>query len=206
MFFQHLNRVQVAVAMLGMLERLHAERSTEEFKAELDSGFRMLRRERSRRSQGPDAPGARARKDRDMQITRSSTVTVKGPGDWFTGDVYLDAVADAPVPARVRANMVHFTPASRTAWHRHPLGQTIFVTEGVGLCQRRGGRIEVIRPGDRVFFAPGEEHWHGAAPDRLMSHIAINEVDDDQFASFGDHVSEAEYAGARAPETAARPR
>ena len=99
-----------------------------------------------------------------MEITRSGIDTAKGPGDWFTGDVYIDAVAAAPAPARVQANLVHFTPGARTAWHTHPLGQTIYVTEGVGLCQRRGGPIEVIRPGDRVFFEPDEEHWHGAAP------------------------------------------
>lgn len=82
-----------------------------------------------------------------MQITRSSIDTGKGPEEWFTGNVYIDAVAAAPAPARVQANLVHFTPAARTAWHTHPLGQTIYITEGVGLCQKRGGPIEVIRPG-----------------------------------------------------------
>ena len=87
-----------------------------------------------------------------MEITRSGLETVKGPEDWFTGDVYIDPVAAAPAPGRMQANLVHFTPGARTAWHSHPLGQTIYVTEGVGLCQRRGGRVETIRPGDRVFF------------------------------------------------------
>jgi quercetin dioxygenase-like cupin family protein len=112
-----------------------------------------------------------------MQITRSTIDTVKGPGDWFTGDVYIDAVAAAPPPSRVTANLVHFMPGARTHWHRHPLGQTVFVTEGVGLCQRRGGAVEVIRPGDGVLFEADEEHWHGASPNRLMVHLAINEGD-----------------------------
>jgi quercetin dioxygenase-like cupin family protein len=132
-----------------------------------------------------------------MDITRSSLDTVKAPADWFTGDVYLDAVAAAPAPARVQANLVHFTPGARTAWHMHALGQTIFVTEGVGLCQRRGGPIEVIRPGDRVFFEPDEDHWHGAASNRFMVHLAINEVDDDHaLAVWGDKVTDDEYAAA----------
>ena len=113
-----------------------------------------------------------------VQITRSSVDTAKGPADWFTGDVYIDAVAAAPPPSRVTANLVHFMPGARTHWHRHPLSQTVFVTEGVGLCQRRGGPVEVIRPGDRVLFEADEEHWHGAAPNRLMVHLAINEGDD----------------------------
>jgi quercetin dioxygenase-like cupin family protein len=136
-----------------------------------------------------------------MDITRSGIDTVKGPGDWFTGDVYIDAVAAPRAPARAQANLVHFTPGARTAWHTHPLGQTIYVTEGVGLCQRRGGPIEVIRPGDRVFFEPGEDHWHGAAPNRFMVHLALNEVDDDHPAAhWGDHVTDDEYAAAPAIE------
>ncbi|MEU4390198.1 cupin domain-containing protein [Kribbella sp. NPDC023855] len=112
-----------------------------------------------------------------MQITRSSIDTVKGPADWFTGDVYIDAVAAAPPPSRVAANLVHFMPGARTHWHSHPLSQTVFVTEGIGLCQRRGGPIEIIRPGDRVLFEANEEHWHGATPTRLMTHLALNESD-----------------------------
>ncbi len=132
-----------------------------------------------------------------MEITRSSIATVKGPDGWFTGDVYLDAVAAPSPPSRIQASLVHFTPGARTAWHTHPLGQTIYVTEGVGRCQRRGGEIEVIRPGDRVFFAPDEEHWHGAAPDRLMVHLALNEVDDEHPAAhWGEDVSDQEYGAA----------
>jgi quercetin dioxygenase-like cupin family protein len=136
-----------------------------------------------------------------MEITRSSIDTVKGPGAWFTGDVYIDNVAAAPPPARVQANLVHFTPGARTAWHTHPLGQTIYVTEGVGVCQRRGGPIEVIRPGDRVWFAPDEDHWHGAGPNRFMAHLALNEVDDDHVAAnWGDKVGDDEYGAVRASD------
>ena len=134
-----------------------------------------------------------------MKITRSSTDTAKGPESWFTGDVYIDAVATPEPPSRVQANLVHFTPGARTHWHTHALGQSIYVTEGVGLCQRRGGAVEVIRPGDRVYFAPGEDHWHGAAPDRFMLHIALNEVDDDHpaAADWGDKVTDEEYGSGR---------
>ena len=101
----------------------------------------------------------------------------------------------------MQASSVHFTPGARTAWHTHPNGQTIYVLEGVGLAQRRGGPIEVIRPGDRVFFEPGEEHWHGAAPTRFMTHLALLEVDDDgNAATWGEHVTAEEY-GAAPPVT-----
>jgi quercetin dioxygenase-like cupin family protein len=134
-----------------------------------------------------------------MQIVRNSTETTPGPSEWFTGTVYIDAVASPSEPARVHAASVHFAPGARTAWHTHPLGQTIWVTEGLGLCQRRGGQIEVIRPGDRVFFEPGEDHWHGAAPNRFMTHLAIQEVDDSGSAvNWGEHVSDEEYNAAPA--------
>lgn len=133
-----------------------------------------------------------------MEITRSSSATVKGPQEWFTGDVYIDAVAAAPAPSRVQASLVHFTPGARTHWHRHPLSQTVFVTEGVGLCQRRGGPVEVIRPGDRVLFEADEEHWHGAAPDRLMVHLAVNEGDADHaVVHWGEPVTDEEYHSVR---------
>ena len=101
-----------------------------------------------------------------------------GPSEWFTGRS-TSTQSRRREASRLAASSVHFTPGARTAWHTHPNGQTIYVTEGVGLCQRRGGAIEVIRPGDRVFFEPGEEHWHGAAPDRFMTHLALLEVDDE---------------------------
>ncbi len=129
-----------------------------------------------------------------MQITRNSTATNAGPSEWFTGTVFLDAVATPSTVSRLQATSVHFTPGARTAWHTHPNGQTIYVTEGVGLCQRRGGSIVVIRPGDRVFFEPGEEHWHGATPDRFMTHLAMLEVDDQgHSATWGKHVTDEEY-------------
>ena len=129
-----------------------------------------------------------------MHITRNELDTNPGPSDWFTGAVFIDPIAAAPAPARVQAAIVHFTPGARTAWHTHPLGQTILVTEGIGRCQREGGPIETIRPGDRVFFEPGENHWHGAAPSRLMAHIAIQEADESGSpVSWGAHVTDAEY-------------
>jgi quercetin dioxygenase-like cupin family protein len=132
-----------------------------------------------------------------MEITRSSIETGKGPAEWFTGDVYIDAVAAPSDRYRIAAASVHFTPGARTAWHTHPLGQTIYVTEGVGLCQRRGGAVEVIHPGDRVFFEPDENHWHGAAPDRFMTHIAMQQQDaQGNVVAWGEHVTDAEY-GAR---------
>ena len=129
-----------------------------------------------------------------MHITRNSLDTSSGPSDWFTGRVYLDPIAVPSEPSRLAANSVHFTPGARTAWHTHPFGQTIFVTEGIGRCHRRGGPVEAIRPGDRVHFEPGEHHWHGAAPNRFMTHIAMQEVDDHGSpATWGEHVTEEEY-------------
>ena len=131
-----------------------------------------------------------------MQITRGGA-TSPGPSDWFTGAVYLDAIAMPSGSSHLSATSVHFTPGARTAWHTHPHGQTIYVVEGVGLAQRRGEPIEVIRPGDRVFFEPGEEHWHGASAARFMTHIAMLQVDDaGNTASWGDHVTGEEYAAA----------
>jgi quercetin dioxygenase-like cupin family protein len=131
-----------------------------------------------------------------MQITRSSIDTAKGPADWFTGDVYIDAVADPAGSSTFAAANVHFTPGARTAWHTHPHGQTIYVTEGVGLCQREGGPVETIHAGDRVFFEPDENHWHGATPNRFMAHIAMHQNDDSGSpVSWGRHVTDEEYGG-----------
>src|SRR5690242_9535445 len=130
-----------------------------------------------------------------MQITRNSLDTAAGPSDWFTGDVYIDTVAAPSAGSRLAAASVHFTPGGRTAWHTHPHGQTLFVLEGVGVCQHRGGPVELIRPGDRVFFEPGEEHWHGAHPNRFMTHLAMHQADDGgTTVSWGDHVTDEEYA------------
>jgi quercetin dioxygenase-like cupin family protein len=132
-----------------------------------------------------------------MQITRNSIETGRGPSEWFTGAVFIDTAAAPSGGSRLSASSVHFTPTARTAWHTHPNGQTIWVTEGIGLAQRRGGPIEVIRPGDRVFFEPGEHHWHGAAPNRFMTHLAMLEVDDGgNSATWGEHVTDEEYAAA----------
>src|ERR1051326_599307 len=136
-----------------------------------------------------------------MQITKNNTDTTAGPSDWFTGSVFIDPVATPSHGSRLAASSVHFTPGARTAWHTHPHGQTIWVTEGIGLCQRRGGPIELIRPGDRVFFEPGENHWHGAAPTRVMTHLAMPQADDEgNVVEWGRQVGDAEYA--QAPELA----
>ena len=129
-----------------------------------------------------------------MQITRSSIETRTGPGEWFTGAVFIDSVAAPADGSRLSASSVHFAPGARTAWHTHPNGQTIYITEGVGRVQRRGGPVEQVQTGDRVFFEPGEEHWHGASPNRFMTHLAMLEVDDaGNSADWGDHVTDEEY-------------
>jgi quercetin dioxygenase-like cupin family protein len=132
-----------------------------------------------------------------MQVTKNGVATTIGSGDWFTGAVFVDSTATPSKTSRLSASSVHFTPGARTAWHTHPKGQTIFVTEGMGFAQRRGGSVEVIRPGDRVFFEPDEEHWHGAASDRFMTHVAMLDVDDaGNSATWGKHVSDEEYMAA----------
>ena len=129
-----------------------------------------------------------------MHITRATAETGRASNDWFTGDVYIDTIASPSDRSRVGAALVHFTPGARTAWHTHPHGQTIFVTEGVGRCRREGGPIEELRPGDRVFFEPGENHWHGAAPNRFMVHIAMQQVDETGTAvTWGEHVTDEQY-------------
>ena len=140
-----------------------------------------------------------------MEITRNTLDTSPGPADWFTGTVYIDTIAAPGRASTLGAAAVHFTPGARTAWHTHPLGQTIWVTEGIGLCQRDGGDVELIRPGDRVFFEPGENHWHGAAPTRLMTHLALQLADDSGSpVSWGRHVSDEEYAEAQTHQDGGR--
>jgi quercetin dioxygenase-like cupin family protein len=135
-----------------------------------------------------------------VQITRDKLPTAAGPKEWFTGAVYVDTIFTPKDPSRLSASNVHFTPGARTAWHTHPNGQTVHVTEGVGLCQRRGGPVEVIRPGDTVFFEAGEDHWHGAAPDHFMTHLSMLDVDDEgNSAVWGEHVTDEEYNVAPAP-------
>lgn len=129
-----------------------------------------------------------------MEIIHTAKESRPGPSEWFTGDVWLDEIAVATPPSRLAAASVHFSPGARTAWHRHPFGQVIHVTEGVGRVQREGGPIEEIRAGDTVRFDPDENHWHGAAPRRFMTHIALQEVDDEGIAAYwGEQVSEADY-------------
>lgn len=129
-----------------------------------------------------------------MKIERcGSRSSITPPASYFRGSVRQDPLIDAPAPARVRAVSVTFEPGARTAWHTHPLGQTLVVTSGSGLAQKRGGAIEEIRAGDVVWFAPGEEHWHGASPTTAMTHIAIQEALDGRTADWLEHVSDEEY-------------
>ena len=129
-----------------------------------------------------------------MQITRLVAESRKAPAEYFTGDVYIDVIAVPLADSRCGSNAVHFAPGARTAWHTHPRGQTIFVTEGIGRCQTRGGPVETLQPGDRVFFEPGEDHWHGASPQRFMTHIAIQQLDEDGVSVvWGVHVTDQEY-------------
>lgn len=132
-----------------------------------------------------------------MQITRNGVETSVGPADWFMGQVFLDTVAVPSERSRVNVSSVHFTPGARTAWHAHPNGQTIYVTEGLGFVQSRGGAAQTVRPGERVFFAAGEDHWHGATPTRFMTHLSIVQVaDSGETATWGDHVSDEDYTAA----------
>jgi quercetin dioxygenase-like cupin family protein len=129
-----------------------------------------------------------------MEIKRVGTrPSSKGIEQWFTGDVRVDSLHEAPEPARMRCASVAFAPGARTAWHTHPLGQTLVITAGEGLVQRDGGAIERVQPGDVVWFAPGEKHWHGAAPDSAMTHIAIQEHLDGVAVTWMEHVSDAQY-------------
>ncbi len=131
-----------------------------------------------------------------MQITRAGTKpSGKGPTDWFTGTVRIDPLFAPIEPARAAGNTVTFEPGARTAWHTHPLGQTLVVVSGLGHVQRDGDPIEEIRPGDVVQFAPGEKHWHGASPATAMTHIAIQEALDGKSVDWMTRVTDAEYAG-----------
>jgi quercetin dioxygenase-like cupin family protein len=129
-----------------------------------------------------------------MDITRSGTQpSSKGPADWFTGSVRIDPLFSPPEPARVAGALVTFEPGARTAWHTHPLGQTLIVMTGLGLVQRESGPIEQIRPGDVVWFAPGEKHWHGATPTKAMTHIAIQEALNGKAVDWMEKVSDEQY-------------
>ena len=126
---------------------------------------------------------------------RPKKPTVKGPEDWFTGDVWIDPIVQPEGASPLNVGAVHFTPGARTAWHTHPLGQTLIVTSGCGRAQRWGGPIEEIRPGDVVWFAPGEKHWHGASPTTAMTHIAIQEQLDGKAVDWMEKVNGDQYEG-----------
>lgn len=117
----------------------------------------------------------------------------KGPPDWFTGTVRIDPLFNPFDAGRVQGAQVTFEPGARTAWHTHPLGQTLIVVSGLGRVQREGGPVEEIRPGDVVWFAPGEKHWHGASSQTAMTHIALQEVKDGKVVDWLEHVSDADY-------------
>ena len=129
-----------------------------------------------------------------MEIARAgSKPSGQGPADWFTGTVRIDPLFTAPDPARASGAWVTFEPGARTAWHTHPFGQTLVVMTGCGRVQREGGAIEEIRPGDVVWFAPGEKHWHGASATTAMSHIAIQERQDGSPVTWMEHVTDEQY-------------
>ena len=129
-----------------------------------------------------------------MEIRRAgSRPSARGPAEWFTGAVRVDPVFEAPDPGRVAAAAVTFEPGARTAWHTHPLGQTLLVTAGLGWAQREGGPVEAIRPGDVVWFPPGEKHWHGATPTTGMTHLAMQERLDGKAVDWLEPVEDAAY-------------
>ena len=139
-------------------------------------------------------PNTIQRKESSMEIKRIGLQpSTKGPVDWFTGTVRIDPLFQANSPARAAGATVTFEPGARTAWHTHPLGQTLIVVSGCGWAQREGGPIEEIRPGDVVWFAPGEKHWHGAAPTTAMTHIAIQEAQDGKMVDWMEKVTEDQY-------------
>jgi quercetin dioxygenase-like cupin family protein len=129
-----------------------------------------------------------------MEIKRAGSQNAsKGLADWFTGSVRIEPLFEAPEPARVRGASVTFELGARTAWHTHPLGQTLIVTAGLGWAQRDGGAVEEIRPGDVVLFGPNEKHWHGATPTTVMTHIAIQEALDGKAVEWMEHVTDEQY-------------
>lgn len=131
-----------------------------------------------------------------MEITKvGSQPSARGPADWFTGAVRIDAPFQRAAPARIAGATVTFEPGARTAWHTHPLGQTLMVTSGCGRVQRDGGPVEEVQAGDVVWFEPGEKHWHGASPTTAMTHIAIQEQLDGKVVDWMDHVTDEQYRG-----------
>jgi quercetin dioxygenase-like cupin family protein len=163
--------------------------------AKADAGVRILPGAQISRTAAAHARPV-AREAVLMEIKRSgSQPSGKGPSEWFTGTVRIDPLFQAPDPALVQGASVTFEPGARTAWHTHPLGQTLIVTAGCGWAQRSGGRIEEIHPGDVVWFSPGEKHWHGATPTTAMTHIAIQEKLDGKVVDWMEQVSDEQYRG-----------
>jgi len=157
-------------------------------------GFATLAAARSAVAETPTGNIRTERRDGTMEIKRSgSQPSGKGPADYFTGAVRIDPLFQAPDPARVRGASVTFEPGARTAWHTHPLGQTLIVTSGRGWAQVWGGRVEEIHPADVVWFPPGEKHWHGATPTTAMTHIAIQEALAGKTVDWMEHVSDEQY-------------
>ncbi|MEU9977756.1 cupin domain-containing protein [Streptomyces sp. NPDC051014] len=131
-----------------------------------------------------------------MKIVRNGLGTMTGPAEWFAGDVYIDVVSPPAPPARIMGGVVRFTPGARTAWHTHPFGQTIHVTEGISLVQREGGPVEEVKPGDSVHIEPGENHWHGATSACFTTQIAYQAADDSgTHTVWGRRVTDEEYSG-----------
>jgi quercetin dioxygenase-like cupin family protein len=132
-----------------------------------------------------------------MDITRGGSVpSAKGSAEWFTGQVRIDPLVAAVAPARAAAALVTFEPGARTAWHTHPLGQSLIVMSGLGRVQSAGGPVREVRPGDVIWFAPGERHWHGAAPMTAMSHLAVHEALDGKTVTWAEYVADDDYLGA----------
>jgi quercetin dioxygenase-like cupin family protein len=132
-----------------------------------------------------------------MKISQSAGQTARGPADWFTGDVLIDTIRSPDDQSAISCGHVRFSPGARTAWHSHPKGQTLYVTDGIGLVSYRGGDVVEIRPGDVVYIEPDEEHWHGATAGRFMAHVAIQEADSrGQVVTWLEHVTEEEYSSA----------
>jgi len=131
-----------------------------------------------------------------MKFTRNgSTPSAKGPAEWFTGAVRMDMRFTNPDPARLHGVFVTFEPGARTNWHTHPLGQLLIITAGQGRAQVEGGPVQTLNPGDQVWFAPGERHWHGAAPDTAMTHLALQEAEGGRTTDWAEPVSDADYTG-----------
>ena len=157
-------------------------------------GLAALAADRRAAADGPTPPVPTKQGNGNMEIKRNgSTPSNKGPADYFTGTVRIDPLFQAPEPARVAGASVTFEPGARTAWHSHPLGQTLIVTSGLGRAQRWGGPIEEIRPGDVVWFPPGEKHWHGATPTTAMTHIAVQEAADGKVVDWLEKVTDEQY-------------